>query len=173
MATLTAQILIGSPHPNHGGLNPTHYLFLSENSRPAFVLHGHSASGEDKSDAGTITWIPTIENMLEDALLMIAICVCKSPDIVELAKNFCPGIEADWIEVYSALEEPERKQLYLKCRNMSGFPKIIISVFRGSTIEGQLSELTQYGMDVEVCAPVYSREYSDWANETNVQGSLD
>lgn len=33
MATFTAQILVGSPHPNHGGINPTYSLFLSENSR--------------------------------------------------------------------------------------------------------------------------------------------
>ena len=31
MASLTAQLLIGSPHPNDGGIIPSHYLFLSEN----------------------------------------------------------------------------------------------------------------------------------------------
>ena len=35
MATLTPQILVGIPHPNHGGINPSHFLFLSENNRPA------------------------------------------------------------------------------------------------------------------------------------------
>ena len=38
MATLIAQILIGSSHPYDGGINPTHCLFLSENSKPAWVL---------------------------------------------------------------------------------------------------------------------------------------
>ena len=33
MATLTAQILIGSEHPYHGGMGPSHQLFLSENDR--------------------------------------------------------------------------------------------------------------------------------------------
>jgi hypothetical protein len=33
MATLTAQILVGGSHPNQGGINPSHYLFLSESSR--------------------------------------------------------------------------------------------------------------------------------------------
>ena len=38
MGTVTAQILIGSPHPNDGGIIPSHYLFLSENDRPSWTL---------------------------------------------------------------------------------------------------------------------------------------
>jgi hypothetical protein len=38
MGTITAQILVGSPHLYHDGLMPTHQVFLSENSRPARVL---------------------------------------------------------------------------------------------------------------------------------------
>ena len=38
MATITAHILVGSAHPNHGGILRTHSLFLSENSRPAWTL---------------------------------------------------------------------------------------------------------------------------------------
>ena len=38
MATMTAQILVGNPHPYHGGINPTHKIYLSESSRPALIL---------------------------------------------------------------------------------------------------------------------------------------
>ncbi len=80
MATFTAQILVGSPHPNHGGINPTHSLFLSENSRPAWILvDPYPDSGPRNS---RIVWIPTLENMLEDALLMIAVYVCKDDGIL-------------------------------------------------------------------------------------------
>lgn len=36
MGSYTAQILVGSRHPHHGGLSPdlTAQIFLTENSRP-------------------------------------------------------------------------------------------------------------------------------------------
>jgi hypothetical protein len=58
-------MLIGSSHPNHGGIVPTHELHLSENSRPAWLL---SPLGGHRADA--IAWIPTVEDILEDGLLM-------------------------------------------------------------------------------------------------------
>ena len=70
MGTFTAQILVGTPDLYHGGIIPTHYLFLSENDRPAWIL-------EDKSGSQNVVWVPTIEDILEDALLMIAVHVCK------------------------------------------------------------------------------------------------
>lgn len=173
MATLTAQILVGSPHPNHDGINPTHYLFLSENDRPAWVLVDQNIFREEQFGHSKITWIPTVENMLEDALLMIAIHVCKNHEIIEHAKVFSTKIQTDWIEMYSDLEESQRKQLYQECRAITDFPKVIVSAFRGSTIEKHLSLLEQYKMDVEVCRVSYSRLYSSWTNDTRIEGSLD
>lgn len=173
MATLTAQILVGSPHPNHDGINPTHFLFLSENDRPAWVLVGQNIFQEERSSFHKITWIPTVENMLEDALLMIAIHVCKNREIIEQAKGFSAKIQTDRIEMYSDLKESQRKQLYQEARQITDFPKVIVSVFRGSTIEKHLSLLEQYKMDVEVCRISYSRLYSSWTNDTRVEGSLD
>ena len=72
MATTTATIFVGYAHPNHGGINPTHYIQLSENSRPALILH----SIDDKEE--TKVMIPTLENMIDDVYLMIAVCVLKS-----------------------------------------------------------------------------------------------
>lgn len=172
MGTLTAQILVGSPHPNHGGITPTHYLFLSENSRPAWILTYENIFNAGRRNAGKITWIPTTENMLEDALLMIAVHVSKNHEIIKLAKGFNDEIDGDQIELYSALHDAQRKQLYLKCQSIPDFPKVVISVFRSSTIENQLRILKQYKMDVEVCRVVYSRLYSSWGNNIRVEGSL-
>jgi hypothetical protein len=145
MATLTAQVLVGSAHPNHGGIEPTHYIFLSENSRPAWLLL-HQNIFKEASDDVIATWIPTVENMLEDLLVMIAIHICQDRQVIELAKSFCTKIESDRIELYSDFEASQRQQLYQKCRNITDFPKIIISVFSGSTIERQLPILEQYQM---------------------------
>ena len=172
MATLTAQILVGEAHPNHDGINPTHYIFLSENNSPAWILVHQNIFKEYGEAAEGIIWIPTVENMLEDALLMIAIHVCKNNEVIKLAKSFSTKIKSDRIELYSDLDETQRKQLYQKCRQVTDFPKIIISVFRDSTIEDQLSVLEQYKMDVEVCTPIFSRRYSAWTNETRIEGTI-
>ena len=172
MATFTAQILVGSTHPNHGGLTPSNYVFLSENSRPAWILVPQNIFDDETATLPKVTWIPTVENMLEDALVMIGIHVSANKELVELAKSFRKDIDSDWIEVYSALSESQRTQLYDTCRKISALPKIIVSTFEESSIERQLPVLEEYAMDVEVCPPTYSRLYSPWTNETRVNGSL-
>ena len=172
MGTLTTQILVGSPHPYHGGINPTHYLFLSENDRPAWILVNQNVFPTRQRGYPKIIWIPTVENMLEDALLMIAIHVCKNREVVELAQSFSDKIQANRVEMYRDFEESQRKQLYQKCKVITDFPKIIISTFRDSSIEMQLSVLKQYRMDVEVCRVSYSRLYSPWEEDTLIEGSL-
>jgi hypothetical protein len=173
MGTLTAQILVGEPHPFHHGINPTHYVFLSENDRPAWVLVGQNIFKESGEGVRKITWIPTVEHMLEDALLMIAVHVCKNKQLIDLAKSFSPKVESDRMELYSDLKGTHRKQLYRKCREVSHFPKVIITIFRGSTIEKQLRVLGEYKMEVEVCVPIFSRLYSCWENELKIEGSLE
>ena len=172
MGTMTAQILIGSAHPNHNGINPTHNIFLSENDRPALILTGENFFKANQQNAAPITWIPTVEDMLEDALLMIAIHVSRGREIIELAKGFNDKIMDDRLELYFVLDDAQRKQLYTKCRLISDFPKIVISVFRASTMDKQLPILEQYKMDVEVCRVAYSRLRSPWVNDISVQGSL-
>jgi len=171
MATLTAQILIGSSHPNHNGIYPTHYLFLSENSRPVWLLVSENIRRKS-SFTRRIIWIPTIENMLDDAFLMIAIHVKMDSDMIKLAESFHKNIHKDRLELYENLTIFQRKQLYEKSRQLSDFPKIIISVFQDSSIKAQLKILAQYRMDVEVCFPKYTRLFSHWSKETKVEGFL-
>ena len=172
MGTLTAQILIGSPHPNNDGIIPSHYLFLSENSAPSWSLVKENVDNEDKNKYPNIVWLPTVENMLEDGLLMVATHVLKNHEILEMAKDYTNQIESKRLELYSDLDDGQRNNLYQKCRELSKFPKLIISVFRSSSIETQLAVLEKYDMDVEVCTPIYSRLYSDWQNEIRIEGSL-
>jgi len=53
-----------------------HYLFLSENSRAAWILVPQNVfRGFQPVRGPKITWIPTVENILEDALLVMALYV--------------------------------------------------------------------------------------------------
>jgi len=170
MGTITAQILIGSVHQNHGGIQPNYKLLLSENSRPCWVLSPENGTRSGRSSQ--IKWIPTVEKMLEDAFLMVAVHVLKNKEIVESAGEFCKSSSLESLELYEDFSEQQREELYAKCRHIKDFPKFIISVFKGSTIEGQLKVIESYQMNIEVCKSVFCREFSNWTNSVQVFGSL-
>ncbi len=172
MATLTAQILVGRAHPNHDGINPTHYLFLSQNDRPAWVLMPENVFGRRSTGAERITWLPTVEYMLEDALLMIAVHVLKNREIVKLSNSYFLNKDHNRAELYHDILESHLGELREKSRALRGDHKVILTVLKDSTILHQLSVLERYKMDLEVCTPTYSRLYSRWTDSTNIEGSL-
>lgn len=174
MGTLTAQMLIGTGHPNHDGIGPSHYAFLSENSRPAWMLvpqnvfHSGRRGGWKK-----ITWIPTVENMLEDGLLLTAIHVLRDENVVALAKKSFKKADLNRVELYEDIESEELLKLYDQCRLIKIPFKIVLTVLEGSTIMRQIGILEKYSMDVEICVPKYYRAYTHWGDETIIKGSLD
>ena len=172
MASLTAQILIGSPHPNDGGIIPSHYLFLSENDRPSWSLVGANISQENGKEFSKIVWIPTYETLIEDAVLMVAIHILKNEEIVNMATELSNKIDSELLELRSDLDDDQRDRLYQKCRELTEFPKMIISIFKSSSIEKQLIALENYKMEIEVCTPIYSRLYSRWTENFQVEGAL-
>ncbi len=169
MATYTAQILVGSGHPNQDGIMPSHCLYLSENSRPSWVLL--PASDSVGSEA-KVTWIPTLENTLDDALLMIAIHVLEEPEITRLAAEYATSTENNWVVMYEDISSEHRQELYQKCRQLENRFKLVITMLRGSLLADQLKTLENYQMDVEVCTPTYVRLYSRWLEQTRVEGDL-
>lgn len=173
MGTLTAQILVGRGHTNHDGINPTHYMFLSENSRPAWTLTGQNIF-DDQEPVGRFIWIPSApETILDDALLMIAVHVSRDENIVKIFHQSIKNSKSDYVDLGELNGKPDQQKLYELCRKIEDFPKLIISVFESSSVGSQLHLLQNYKMDVEVCAPTYSRIYSEWEEKTIVEGSLD
>ena len=171
MGSFTAQILVGSPHPNHGGIIPTHSLFLSENDRPAWILVSENLD-RSRNRSSRVTWIPTLEHPLDDAILMIAIHIAKDSVVLAQAKSFCSSIDDKTVSIYEALDEGQRSELYESCRSLADLPKLAISVYEGSLAARHLHVLQIYNMDVEVCPVAYSRLYSRWRDETRTEGSL-
>lgn len=170
MGTFTAQILVGIGHPYHDGIEPSHRLYLSENSRPSWILVPDSLGGV--SSGSKVTWIPTLENTLEDALLMIGIHVVKDPDLVEMASHFIGSQENNWVVVNEDIDPLHLDMLYQRCRSLENTFKLVVTVFRGSSVEEQLKVLKDYKMDVEVCLPNYVRLYSQWLEQTRIEGEL-
>ena len=164
MASYTAQILIGNGGGyDNGGIIPNGTLFLSENSRPAWILQYRGPK---------ITWIPTLDNMLEDGLLMLAIYVLKDTEIVELAQEYFHTKEVNKAALYDDITEEHRQVLYQKSRSMDWKCKLVISVFNHSHIHPQLSVLNDYPMYLEVCVPIFTRIRSHWDQQLKITGSI-
>jgi len=169
LATITAQILVGSGHPNHDGIVPSHNLYFMEDNRPSWTLYPVSLG----DGFGTkVTWIPTLEHTLEDALLMTAIHVVRDPEIEQMAKEFISSQENNWVVMYDDVDPGHLELMYQRCRAMTNSYKLVLTVLRGSAIEEQLPVLKEYKMDLEVCLPRYVRLYSRWLEQTRVEGEL-
>jgi hypothetical protein len=157
MGSFTAQILVGEPHIYHGGIYPSHYLFLSENDRPAWILvnqniiDGHFDL-KDRSEVKKkrIVWIPTVEHMLEDALLMIAIHIIENQGVIDLAKTMYKDVEAERVEL-NRYTDPQSDRLFKACRKIKQWPKIVVTVLEGSSIENHVQILKKYSIEAEVC----------------------
>ena len=172
MATMTAQILVGGNHRYHGGIIPTHAVYLSENSRSAWILMSHEMYPEGLPDTRRIIWIPTVERMLEDAIVMIALHVVRDPRVIDVASACFDRPEGDRLELYDDAKAG-LEGLYEAARSVDGFPKLVVSTFAGSTIAPQLPILQEYPMDVEVCPSSYRREWSEWTGERVEAGRLE
>lgn len=114
-----------------------------------------------------------MEKMLEDALLMISYHVTKNAQITEMVNQNLNEKQETRIELYKDFEKEELTQLYDLNKKISSPYKLVINVFEGSYILRQLKVLEEYGMEVEVTLPVYSRTFSVLSNQMIINGSLD
>lgn len=181
MGTITAQILIGTGHPYHGGIIPTHVLWLSENSRPAWRCHPfeYHAHPEEHWEDRQCVWIPTTENMLEDGLLLATLfwSTMRYDVLNGLGNGHGPGNVADeghqlhpevnlvnlanqafgatpWrrrAELTTEIAQAELNALRHLVMGISGRAKAVVTVLGESTVQAQLPALGNYAMQFEVC----------------------
>lgn len=146
MATITAQLLIGEVHIWNGGITNAATINLYENSRPSWVYE----PADRKED--NIYWIPTVENMLEDGLLLAAVHIWRNDDIIRTLKTATGNDNLKQLELYN-LSKEDRDILYEKCRALNNSGKAILSVFNGSTLLGQAWVMERYRIEHEICLP--------------------
>ena len=152
MGTITAQILIGNEHPYHGGIAPIHYMFLSENDRPAWILVSQNIYPRGEDDRfPKVVWIPTPGRMLEDALLMIAIHLLKNEELTARITEKFPDLLSRRVEDYKSVSDADWKELHEMVHNIPNWPKLGVSVFEGSSILHELDVLKNYPGKIEVC----------------------
>ena len=184
MATNTAMAIFGFSHPNDGGLagnmrfNP--FLRLSENSSPCWVLRlGDFFRTEDipppTPPRTEYLIIPTLENTLDDGLLLMALVLFHDQPWGEAACRIRDELlEAGRLEMYS-VEEQDSTEARKEVRERSAiFPKMVLSVFqRDSLIHSQIGVLRHYLHELSVCMPVFTRSCSQWSSHPDEKGSLE
>lgn len=173
MSTFTAQILVGFSHRNDGGIIPSHGIYLSEGSRPAWLIKEIDIWSEGIEKIENVVWIPTLENILQDALLMIGLYILKDEQLIEAAKKYFKKDINGRIELYDDIELEDLKKLYDICQKLKYEYKIAITIFGSSSIERNLKVLEKYCMDLEVCKPVFTRTFSEWSKKTIINGKLE
>jgi hypothetical protein len=173
MGTMTAQILIGKSHPYHGGINPSHYLFLFENDRPVLTLVPENIS-TGRPQSSEIRWIPSsYENILEDAILMIAINVYKVNNLVKIANQLFGDKQKHVIDLSEDIDQKDLKVLHDKCRETNLPGKLVITILNHSSIQSQLKILESYNVDTEICPVRFSRGKNIWDGKANVYGTIE
>lgn len=152
MATTTATILIGKAHQNDSGVLPQYLIFLTENSRPAFTLK--SLYGNEKE----IIIIPTIENMIDDLYLMVAVYILKT------IKSGKPLYTTDRKSMYDIFTPEERKMMYLETKTkLKDFQiKFVFNLLDCSTLLNQIELIKEYPNDYEITVPFLKKEYNAW-----------
>lgn len=182
MGTHTAHILIGSSHPNDGGLSYTDSrrpeLFLSENSRASW--HLKTGSWRHPRDARRplarrgLICVPTPNAALEIALLMVGVILC--PDLLwsEQAKAFRAELSESGRFEFPDLSKEEIDGLLQESRDFSpAYPKIVLNVFQPDClVANQIGVLGFYQNPMSVSMPIFNRDPNRWSGGVTETGGL-
>lgn len=174
MVTCTAQITIGDfpggwAGPNIG-IGPQRILYLLEGSRAAWVLERVVHNSDEDEFTGPVTWVPRgPENLLADALVMIAALVEANGDVQDLIAHRLGAKAASKLLTAPYVDLPELDgDLFLEIEDAAATAvksKLVVTVMNGSSLVGQLGLLERCSMIAEVCS-------ASWVRQPDADGNL-
>lgn len=152
MSTTTATIFIGQAHANDSGINPTHFILFTENSKPAILLYEIEGSKEP------LTLIPTVQNTIDDIYLLVASYVMRGLKINQDIHQKC---------MYDIFSDEERLKLYseTKAYLTENRIKLVFNLLDGSHLLNQINLIKQYPNDFEITIPTFKKEHQHWGNQ--------
>jgi hypothetical protein len=103
-APIAVQVNVVDPIPFgvKGAVQP-----ISKSSMP--MLSTCTEALANAQIARVVTWIPTVKNMLEDALLMSALYIWSDEELRDMARRNFKNKRKNWVELYKDIE-PEHLQ---------------------------------------------------------------
>jgi hypothetical protein len=161
MATTTAIILIGNAHQNDSGINPTHFIRFTENSRSALILQPLQGNNAEPKII-----IPTIEDTINDIYLTIAVFILGS---IQPSKQLFDSEKRSLNEIF---EDSERHELYnetLKVFHEKRI-KIVFNILDGSSLLHHVETIKKFPNDFEITLPAVKKEFNVWSNKIISKG---
>ena len=157
MRETTAEIWIGEDQSSdwvgtQGGINATHLMLLRENSRPAWMLlPGNLYDSNPPLIKPSKVWNPTLENPIQDALLLFAVLGAKIPEVRAVFNEFEKSRSKSRIDLSAKFPRGVPKSIYAASqRHLKGW-HVIVSVGSYSLASRDLDVLSKYsGLNVEI-----------------------
>jgi len=168
MSATTAQILIGHSHPNDGGISPTHTLYLHEGDKCAWSIHRLNLEDSHCEKLGY--WFCAPSQIMADALLLAAFYAAEQGAYSEHLLNVFPSAKTFRVGSFE-LALTDRLELLDMVKKIP-MPKMVVSLFQGSSLKGQTGLLADFPFDCEVCESVSYRIRSQWDSDPNLGGEF-
>jgi hypothetical protein len=168
MSATTAQILLGNSHPNDCGISPTHALYLHEGDRCSWSMHEIDLA--DSRLKRLAVWTPDPTQILADAILMAAFHAVEDEEFREKLMSVFPDVKKHRIDSFE-LALTDRLEL-LDMVKAIAMPKMVVSIFQGSSLKDQTRMLAEFPFDCEVCESVSYRIRSQSNPEPDLGGEF-
>lgn len=150
MGVYTAQILVGCGKTYDKGINPSHALFLYEEDTDVFwvikELNLTSDPLKNKSD-NKKQFTPSPDNLMDDAMLLIAMYVLEDSVVGTLAKELGKTKSTDDLDLKDGFTSQDKQVLYDLVMAISVEYTLSITVFESSLLKWQLSALEKYSCE--------------------------
>jgi len=158
MATTTALFSIGHSHPNHGGIWESNIrMELTENSKLCLHLFNTSKQGETT----VYQMNPSIDKTIYDAYVLMAYVLFGW-------REFPEGmIEFDKKDNHLSIttnSNKELNELHQSAMEKLENTKVVVSMFHGCTMLGQLKLFRELPYSFEALIPAIVRERSQWGD---------
>jgi hypothetical protein len=173
MSAVTAIILVGGSHPNNGGNRDFAQVTLEEGERPALIVRWTQQKHAREERFRTFTMITTLENLLDDAVLLIAYAVCRVQCIFELVNTLdnARALQSGKMHMFQDFTEEARLTLCAATKQLDDCPKLTWCLSKGTSLEPSMAHLAHYSMECEVTRSVYQRGHSTFTGENFEAGS--
>lgn len=169
MGTFTAQILVGRSHIYHGGIIPSHILFLSENGRSAWCLYPFDSYNCHRRDSNIFrVWICDPSTILRDVMVMIALFVMKNENLINLVEAIHKDLQYEEYFEFASLKNRELFYDESLSLDWSGL-KLVVSIFNESSAFNIKYLLNYRNLEFEVCVSFYERRYNVFLKELQVE----
>lgn len=172
MGSYTGHIFIGKTDDFHGGIIPQFTLQLWENSTPRLILSRVAGKGKRGKLA---LWVPTVDHMIDDVMLMIGLYVEQNETLVKYFQRVIPQhVSMEDLEIWRHVTDEIRQSLYAVCQQILFRNYVVFSLLNGCHLSLQLDHLAQYKLNGEVClsSPEHVLRMTDQEDDDEVEIQL-